>query len=446
MTTSVNVITNQGTPYVWDSATFQWQSAEGSKPWDGMYTNSYILNISETIAVSEFTKSNFKKMNKESITISERQFKLLIKNVSEAFNIAEAYVDYISYILRICETVNFSDATAKDINLPKKEAFSISEFKNRNIGIYQKEAININDVLTRNMLMLKKENIGTAELLSKLVSVLKKDNFTVTEDKFYKNINQVNNEYINIAEMYTDFINFMLRFIEHINLNETPMKAIGIPVDESFNITDKVKKIPVKAVSELLHISESEKHTAKFNRLIAEAIQVVDKATKKMNITHQEAIKVFESYIRNANAVLSDICFSQTDLTLEDFKNLDAPAGFSSFKDFAPGDLNYKKALIKTIIEAGVTTGRPQLTTWNLNIDVPDTWDRGTADIPAIRTRVDFNRRFFAPPEVSVIVRAGVNAIPYYDIDDTGFYVELKDINDTTKLVAGTISWQADGY
>lgn len=446
MATTVNVSVNQGTPYTWDAALFQWNSTEANKPWDSMYTSTYTLKVSETIAVSEFTSRPFQKKCNESLRFTERELNQLAKYITENIRVTEGYVDYITFMLRVMENVTFAESYSKSVRLLKNEALTIKEDDKRQMTLKMLQSVNVSDVLKNSFTMPKFEAIDFAELASRTPSLLKKEILTIAETKQSKNIIQVNKELVTFTEIYTDLINFSLRILEEIWFEEKLAKTVNHPVKEALAIAEKVTKTPTKQVNETLHIAENEQNTAQFKRVVAEVLHIVEKVAKQAKLTTKEVLQFAEAYLRNANAVVSDIYFSQNDLSLEEFKSKSTPMGYTPFKDFVAGDLEYRYALIRLIMEAGVTTGRPQIDRWDINIDVPDTRDRGTVDVPATNFRINFNRRFFAPPEVNVTMRGGSTGIPHItSVDDLGFNIELRDVN-TNQIVAGTITWSADGY
>ena len=159
-----------------------------------------------------------------------------------------------------------------------------------------------------------------------------------------------------------------------------------------------------------------------------------------------EALELDEAYLRNANAVISDLVFSPGDLSVSNFLGATStPAGYGPFTEFMPGELEYQKALIAIVLAGPLTTGRPQITEWKLTVDVPDQTDGGTLAIPAANVFIPFKTRFFAPPEVIVQTRGGSAGSPdITSITDTGFYVQIN--NASGYPVAGDIVWSAVGY
>ena len=85
----------------------------------------------------------------------------------------------------------------------------------------------------------------------------------------------------------------------------------------------------------------------------------------------------------------------------------------------------------------------------NLHVDIPDTDDRGVVDIPASETFVEFNKKYYNPPEeVSLSVVGGSTGkvlIPkLIKVTNLGFTVVIHDSYGA--IVSGVISWASTGY
>lgn len=544
-----------GSAYSWEGS-YTWDSPEATRTWEKAYSNISTVAVTETLAISEKLTKNTNTTKFETLAITERIFKQATKINKEALNIAEAYTDLISFLLRVMEALNITETPKKTVIIPKSETINIAEKPLKNAGLNKYETFSIVDSNNKAFTALKKENLGIAELakknaiinksetlnfieqqfkdfglnkfetiaiaegVNKIIDLLRRENMTITEfakrdiglkknenlivaeTKQAKSVTKVNNETINIAEMYTDLIAFLLRVYEAINIEEVPKKVVSIKkietftiaetkqaktvkkvnnenlsvVDsaiksfgtlqkESLNVTDttikdvsikksetitvaeKLKKLPTKLSKENIAISETLKRPVAWQRLFQETVALTDKIAKNCSITKREALQIVEAYLRNANSVLSDIVISSNDMTLEQFINEDTPLGYEQFKDFIAGDIEYQKALIRMIVEAGVTSDSPNVNHWEMNLDLPDVIDRGQANISAQIVRINFNRTFFAPPEVTVTLKGGsvAGAVPKVTtIDELGFNVKIENAAGT--MVTGVISWNAVGY
>jgi hypothetical protein len=254
-------------------------------------------------------------------------------------------------------------------------------------------------------------------------------------------------EVINVAEVYFDYIGFILKVIESILTVDTPQKHITDVQHDTFSTDDATHNNPGMVSSDALHLADTAPETtSSFVRTFSDTLATIDMLAKQSNIKWSEVMNLMADILRNANAVISDIVFQTGDMTLDDFVALAAPAGYEQFRDFISGDLQYQKALVKIILEAGITTGRPMIDEWKLTVDAEDIPDRGTASVAAATTRVYFNRSYYQVPEVSVTVKGGIGEVPtprIVEVTRTYFDVELVD--KTGALVAGTISWASLG-
>lgn len=214
--------------------------------------------------------------------------------------------------------------------------------------------------------------------------------------------------------------------------------------ENAIAVSEETSKAFAKNTAEAVLLAEKLLKEVRYYREKSDTLRLQPEETKKLTKHLRDDIKIAEAYLRNANAVLSDLYYSNRPMSFEEFKKLETPVGFAPFRDFVIGDYSYQEAIFRMILQGPVTSGRPLATDWTLNVDVPDISDRGTCTIPAAGARVKFAKRFYAVPEVHVAVRGGLGATPEYEVDVEGFTVVLRKADGTT--VEGVISWQANGY
>jgi len=149
------------------------------------------------------------------------------------------------------------------------------------------------------------------------------------------------------------------------------------------------------------------------------------------------------------DVVFSDILISSKPCTDNEFieaTNYKSRPGYSDFKRFISGDYEYEKALYKTVMKSQ-TEFRPYVSELNLEVDVPDIFDRGSATISASGTiDVLFSRPFNVAPEVNLTLKSGtVWAIPrLLNESELGFTIQLRADGDVAS--AGVVGWSAHGY
>ena len=184
-----------------------------------------------------------------------------------------------------------------------------------------------------------------------------------------------------------------------------------------------------------------------YNLKLEESLGTIsDILAKRYKITTSDAIYLIDSYIKACESVLSDLAFYDKEITLDEFKKMDVPVGFGEFKEFIAGDHYYKDALFKTTLDSQAVDVKPVLAEWKLNIDVPDVTEKTVTEVPAQENyRIDFTRKFYEIPELTVTIRGNSNLSVYdLQIDATGFSFTLK--NSSGEISSGLIYWRAEGY
>ena len=465
-------------PFTWGSNSFTWATANAGDAFTATVTedtvafaelvkNSPTKKNLDTVAFTELGKKGIARIGKETLSIlenytdvvhfnpkfivtlsvAEKLLKTLQYHIYENVGIAELYVDYILFFIRAVENIFVSEALTNNTILTKKEVFTASEFTKRTINKKSLETTSFAELLKKNQSCISKQSVVLLEGNGRSTGIFKKETVLISDKELNAFVKKVLSN-LNFSETYTDNILFMIRAMESILFTETPKKTTAIPKSEVFAITDKGIKSAGKVNKETLHTTDGNTidRDVSYHRVLTEAVHLVDKVAKHLSFTREEAMNLMTDILRRANATISDIVISTGDMTLEEFSALSTPAGFEEFKDFLSGELNYKDALVKVIMEAGITSGRPLITEWKLNVDVPDVVDKGTADLTAgTTTRVNFNRSFYEPPEVNVTLKGGtVIASPRItNITTTYFDVELIGTGGTQ--IAGTISWTSLG-
>ena len=170
-----------------------------------------------------------------------------------------------------------------------------------------------------------------------------------------------------------------------------------------------------------------------------------------MNLKVREALALAEQYRRHANGVISDMLVASTEITQQDFAAIveaGHPPGYTDFRDFIQGDYTYRRALFRAILNSR-NSDRGFIDALRVTVDVPDIFDRGTAQItdPAAGASIYFSRSFRVAPEVTMTHKGGTAvAIPRLlgAVTTTGFTAVLENSSGTR--VTGSFTWIAQGY
>jgi hypothetical protein len=142
---------------------------------------------------------------------------------------------------------------------------------------------------------------------------------------------------------------------------------------------------------------------------------------------------------------------SSSEITEDDFASIveaGHPPGYTDFRDFIQGDYSYRRALYRAIISSR-NSDRGFIDALRVTVDVPDIFDRGTAQITdaTAGATITFTRSFRVPPEVTMTHKGGTAvAIPRLlgAITTGGFSAILE--NSAGTRVTGSFTWIAQGY
>lgn len=430
----------------------EWKMNEGTgttiSDFSGNANHGNVVNALWSLSnVREFYKS-FTKANDETLALIE-----LIKNAVKSSNYEE---------------LNISDIDFKDVTSVSNETVAFVELLQKLSDINKFEGINITDIRpTFDMESVSSETLQFIEFYSDLISFhlaitevvnfvecLHKDiivpkmgieTLDIVERQF-KDIDNVELETINFAEKDSKKVTSIST--EGVNFEEIPQNHPTSMNLETFGIAEEVYKDYIRAVYVSLTVDEEYTDKVSFIRTYTETLDIIDEVAKDFGLNKLVALQIIESWLRHANATISDIAISNIEMTLENFGMALSPVGYTDFKNFQTGDYTYKDALIRIILEAGVTSDRPNIDKWEFNVDLPDVTDRGTTHLTLANQplTVTFNRKFYTVPEVIITVKSASTTgakVSIGTITSSGFTVELKDGATT---IDGYISWSAVGY
>ena len=166
---------------------------------------------------------------------------------------------------------------------------------------------------------------------------------------------------------------------------------------------------------------------------------------------------IHDSQLENANAVLSDITLFSGKMEEKMFLDrINTPIGYGMFTDFYVGDYEYQKAILRLIVTTDSTDSVANLFNMVMNVDIPDTDDRGSVDIidTTAPTKVHFNVHYYHPPEVSVTLKGGntesgvliPNLVSLDREDVDGRYFEAELLTITGERATGSFTWVSKGY
>jgi hypothetical protein len=285
-----------------------------------------------------------------------------------------------------------------------------------------KESIIVSESTKKDMKLTKAEDVLIRDLFSRLFTLQRLVSETIDlQEHVRKDMAKNNKEVV-------------------LHLDDTESNRVGCNKSESINVQEIfVRQLTLK-------------------RLVAEAVAVQESIKKQCAKNLQEAVAVYDAYIRAANALIEAIQIDDCVMTETDFlAQMNKPPLYEEFIDFNVGDYEYEKALMRLQVISHATQTEPLLYDVAAHVDIDDTNDGGRVNITdtTAATRVYYNKFYYNAPEVQVTVSGGTGdaiIIPHIlrtDGQDENkgryFEVELQD-SATGKLVAGVISWASKGW
>jgi hypothetical protein len=450
MADTVTVTESPGARYTWASAGFTWSSASAGKNWTSAYPAVYGVVAAVTLALAEATHRRGTKRASDGLQLTDMRRLQMTLTKTESVGFAETYTDLIAYVLRWVETMGLSDGQAKANRKAIKETLQASDYLSRAVTKQAFESTALSDALRQIASKQVSESLVMAERAQKLIGKNRAESFGLADGQSRALTKRVA-EAIGFAETYADLIAFVLRITEAVGFGELGARQVKKPLSESFATTDKARRQSIKRVAEAVAVGEALGRTVAYRRHLTEGLELSDALRKALRLTTREALNLAEQYRRHANGVISDILLASTEISVEDFLNIveaGHPPGYTDFRDFIPGDYTYRRALFRAILNSR-NSDRGYIEALRLSVDVPDIFDRGTAQITDASAGVTiyFSRSFRVPPEVTMTHKGGTTvaiARLVGAVTTTGFTTVLE--NTTGTRVTGSFTWIAQGY
>jgi hypothetical protein len=450
MPDTVTVSETQGARYTWASAGFTWSSASAGKNWTTAYPAVYNVAVAVSLALVESTGRQWTKRSTEVVGFADTLAKRLILRESEAVGFGETYSDLIAFVLRWVETMAFTEVAAKATRKEVKEAFQASDYLKRVLTKSSTENLTWSEGLRQSSIKRLSESLPFLESPQRGVTKRAFEAFGLDDD-LDRLITKRIAEAVAFAETYTDLIAFILRISEGLGVSDLGAKQVRKPLAEAFSSTDKAARLTIKRVAEAVAWGEALGRTVAYRRNLTESLSVSDALRKALRLNAREALALAEQYRRHANGVISDMIVGTTEITEQDFAAIveaGHPPGYTDFRDFIQGDYTYRRALFRAVLNSR-NSDRGFIDALRVTVDVPDIFDRGTAQITdaAAGAAIYFSRSFRVVPEVTMTHKGGTAvAIPRLlgAVTTTGFTAILENSSGTR--LTGSFTWIAQGY
>lgn len=353
-------------------------------------------------------------------------------NVSEAFGIADSYINDIEHVC--------------------KDAFGIVDTAYKNVKKYSFEKLSIKDTFHRGLSFVVSPNeVFAISDHAKRDSYLRKFEKINVADKQAKSFVKPLKEFFSIKDSFKRDTIFIRKYSEQLGVADYAIKDSYLRKHETINIVDKDTKNFTKPLKEAFGIKDNLQRSTTLHK--KENVSVSDYLVRDSYLRKYETVNFLENVKWPARGVISDLLWQDGVWTEEDLSAFVANdarhVGYTTFKEFITGDYTYDKALFRLAVES-TTSDRAMVETVDIAIDVDDVYDRGMA---TVRDRnagvtVTFARTFTIEPEIVVSMRTGSSdqfVRPVVtEVTKTNFKVMLYDMNN--ELTTGQFTWTAAGY
>ena len=319
------------------------------------------------------------------------------------------------------------------------ENFGVEDSSTKEITLTKETALSIESLFTDVRIVVRHfmERIATEE--SVLKDILKElaEEFSV-EDNATKKVDLTKKSTISIDTEFTKDAD--RQFLEQIAVDELTLKDILKELTENFGVEDNATKEITLNKETAINIDTEFTDERIVVRQFMTALGISDSLAKQLAKVSNEQVNVLGDYLRNSNAVISDILISAGEI------NRDVPAGYSDWLPFVSGDYTYKEALVRSVLSASSPDNKSVLSAFCIKVDLPDLQDHGVVDVGAGEVRVLFNLDFYRVPEVTVTMVSGSGESSIPNITEvTEKYFKLKLLNTAGEVVSGKASWTAVG-
>lgn len=401
MADTVNVSKNKGTAYTWKTSPFKWKNA--IKSWKDASPSQYTVNRLSYVSVAEKSHRHQKlRKIKEALHIAEhRKIRLRIL-LYEKIRTTETYWDNIKFNLHVLEMFKTVDGILRKFKLIPSDYICFADKSSRKATIKRRDSVKLTDEFLHQAVIW----LGVEENLKAIDNALK---------------------------------NYESHYRESIEPTETHNRYLS-----------KNRQEPVQ-------LNEAFNRLCIIGKTIKDDIEVAEQFKKQYSLQERDSFTIYDAFIKACEAVLSNLAIRYGELDDESFMKLvNAPSGYTDFTDFKVGEYEYEEALVRIVLETKVPQSPASVADVVLHVDIPDTDDRGITQITdtTAATKVRFNKHYYNPPEVNVVLRAGStansNVVPYIvstdGQDDVGRYFEVELIAANGERTTGTISWVSKGY
>ncbi len=128
---TVQITETPGVDYAWATAGFAWGDTEGSKTWAGAHVASFDVDAGEGLPLAEAGERHAGSESASALALAEARAGAALADRRETLVLAETYVDYISFVLSVAESLALGAVAGKTASRPDDEAFGVADAASR---------------------------------------------------------------------------------------------------------------------------------------------------------------------------------------------------------------------------------------------------------------------------------------------------------------------------
>lgn len=276
----------------------------------------------------------------------------------------------------------------------------------------------------------------------------------VPDSPWYENWYRTENWTIDRNWLWGDAWVWDLEVNERTAFAERCIKDLSQSLKDAFKLVDQRPRFEAtKAHYDTVKVVDVMDRSLSFIKKFSESVHFAEGNDKHIEPAYFEKVNFYDTMIRGARGVISDILFESGTWSIEEMEKYllkGKHVGYEHFKPFIYGDYTYQNALFRVALDA-TGVDRAMLEQFQISVDVPDMVDRGSAEIvdKNFDLTVEFNKAFHVAPEVTATMRSGSSAEPVVanivNITETSFTLYLLNAL-TGEKTTGTFIWTAVGY
>ena len=253
MAETVNVSSSPGANYTWISGKFSWGSATAGKNWTTAYPAVYALTVATDLSFAELVQKLGIKSNSESLTFSDKSSRALALNKYENLNFVETYTDLIAFVLRFVESLTFTEKYARTGTKAVFETFQVGEGLARQLVLRKYETLALAETYTDLIAFILRvsESLSFSEKPSKGMTKPQAENFRLSDALVKSQVKQISAAF-SLAEALGRTVAYRRAINEGFAIGEAIRRAQILKLSEAFGLAEQYRRRANGVISDMI--------------------------------------------------------------------------------------------------------------------------------------------------------------------------------------------------